>query len=226
MAGESIAEFGDSNDQVAHDLFRQCVTRPPNDDELTSILGYFQQQLERLRGKRSLAVRVLNSGSSVSWKFVIDAAGWSARNDCHLDVSNGSLIIHSTGDDPFIGTNLTAVAGPYTLKIRAKFEVGGVGEVFWTTMHQPSESPQQSVSFDLVANQWHEYRVPFSSDDEIASLRIDTGQSEGQIQIEAIDLVYGDGLYTIAPDTDDDRLAAWMLTARALLNLDETITKP
>ena len=104
--------------------------------------------------------------------------------------------------------------------------MGGKGELFWQTATEPQEAPGRSVSFDLAADQWQTYEIPFHCVSPLKGLRLDPGAAAGVSEIESIRLVYGATDVVDSSDLDPTRLASWTLVARALLNLDETITRP
>ena len=226
MAGECMEKYGDDNRAIAIEQFRRCATRPPEPEELESVLGYFENQLERFRNDLEAANRVLNTGPVVVWNTSEDLAEWEARNHAEVRIDDAELVVTSTGEDPFIGANVESPPGQHSLKLRAHFEKPGTGEVYWTTLEYQKESPKRRAVFEIVPNQWHEYVVRFDADSDLKSLRLDIGQSPGVTKIEHLRLAYGDDLYVIRPEVDRAEFAAWLLTARVLLNLDETITKP
>ena len=226
VAHHCLTLYGDDRAAIATELFRRCVTRLPDDEELSEILAYQLLQLERFSNSEADASQILNAGPIVSWSFSDDSAGWQARNQTEIEVFDGRLIVQSTGEDPFIGIEVSSPAGPHVLKMFASTDTAASTQIFWTTEKHQQEAPDRSASFDMEKDHWKEYSVAFKTEEPLRSIRIDTGQSPGVTKFENIRLIYGDGLLNISQDTDRDELAAWMLTARVLLNLDETITKP
>ncbi len=218
--------FGTDDESLAIELFRRCVTRPPKDDELLTILSYYRQQLQRFRSGGANPYPVLQTGPDTVWSFADGPAGWVARNQTDFQIEDGRLRVVCEGSDPFISVDCTSPAGPHTLKIRAWFSEQGTGQVFWTTASASNESPDRKTDFEIFPDKWHDYNIRFETADDLRSLRIDTGERPGTVDFEHIELNYGDGHYEISSNLDVNQLAAWMLTARALLNLDETITKP
>ncbi len=226
MAHECLSTIGPDPAAIATVMFQRCVTRPPTDDELQTLVAYYQQQLDRLRTGKAQANWVLNSGPSKRWRFAGDEGGWTGRNYTSLKTMDGRLQVTSTGEDPFIGIDIDSPPGPYRLKIRARFPANGSGEVYWTTDEHPQESAARRQTFVVAANRWQTHTVTLKLTSPLRSLRIDTGHGKGVTEIESIELLNGDGLFNIPEDVDPNELAAWMLTARVVLNLDETITKP
>jgi mono/diheme cytochrome c family protein len=225
--GREMFTAGISDERArAEYLLRRCLTRPPESAEVEIVTAFYQRQHDRLLANEIPALPILGAGIHHTWTFQDGLAGWQARNQVQLDRSEGRLRVISTGNDPFLGTELAAPAGRYGLTIRAKFGVEGQGQIFWTTSENPAESATLSTTFDLVPNQWHTYRVPLEFGASLKSLRLDPGASEGESEIESMQLEYGDGTVTLPAAVDVHALAAWTLVARGLLNLDEMLTKP
>ena len=187
---------------------------------------YFQQQHELFEAGTVSPLPIIGGGDLNIWTFVHDAAGWASRHDCELSAEDGKLRVVSSGNDPFFGVSVAGPAGSYRLFIKAQFGVSGKGQLFWTTEKDLVEAPERSVSFDLLAGQWKTYEVPLTFDAPPTSLRIDPGAEPGTSLIESIRLSYGSFDTQRDERLDPAELAAWTLVARALLNLDETITKP
>lgn len=216
----------DSPGDIAFNLFRRCVQRPPSEDELSRVLSFYERQQRRFTCGEVDLHRVLNTGPVHTWQFSVGNNDWLARNQCTVNVENKHLVVTSSGEDPFFGASLESPAGSHTLSIVASFATSGKVEVYWTTKESPEESTMQSQSLEIIPNQWHEYVFPLETNGQLTTLRIDPGQSPGTTLIKRIHLAYGDGLYVLTPDLDENQLAAWLVTARALLNLNETIWKP
>lgn len=212
---------------IAERMFQQCVSRPPTRDESLAIVGFFDARLDELQHGDLIARQILRSGPSQTWTFDIDAQGWQARSDVRLEVTHdGELSIENTGDDPHIGCDVEGPAGEYVLDIEAHFGEEDTAEVFWTTLGQPAETPANSVAFKTTEKTWDTYRVKFDVAEDLRSIRIDPGTKPGVHQFKRLKLTAGDGLVTLPAHIEPNRLAAWQLVARALLNLDEVITKP
>ncbi len=211
--------------EKATELFRRCVTRPPTAQEMAALLSYFKQQKNRFDLGQS-TLPIIGGGDLHVWEFDQDAAGWAARHQCELAVKDGQLRVASSGIDPFFMTSIQGPLGTYRLVIEARFGVVGKGELFWTTKQNPAAAKDRSVAFELVANAWHTYEIPVTVTAPLTSLRIDPGAKAGESLVKSIRLSYGTTDVQLDERMDRAALAAWTLVARAVLNLDETITKP
>ena len=67
------------------------------------------------------------------WRFNEDADGWHAMNQIELKHERESLWINSTGDDPFMGAEVSSRGGPMILRFWAHTETEGIGQFFWWT---------------------------------------------------------------------------------------------
>lgn len=211
---------------IAELLFRRCVARPPTDSELLALREFFDSTLHRLHAGELTAAKVLNSGPATEWTFENGTGGWQDANQVTLAAADGLLQVNCHGDDPFVRHDAEGPSGPYVLELTARFSNDDTAQIFWTTLGEPEESAENSTSFTTLADQWKTYRIPFHTSHDLHSMRIDLGSQPGTHQIERLSLTYGDGLVTLPETMDREALAAWHLVGRALLNLDETITKP
>ncbi|MEQ8848976.1 PSD1 and planctomycete cytochrome C domain-containing protein [Botrimarina sp.] len=205
---------------------RRCVTRPPEPQEVASVLRFVEQQRERLESGQLDALRVLNAGPSIQWTFDNGAQGWTARNDARLVPADGRLVVDATGPDPFVGVDVEAPAGRYTLEFDARLAEAGSIELYWTTLDEPTESPERRADAKAPADRWGAYHLEFATNGPLRTLRLDLGAGPGAAQLDSVRLAYGDGLVSLTAGDDPVELAAWMLACRALLNLDEVVTRP
>ena len=88
-------------------------------------------------------------------------AGWQPGGTCTLAVENGSLVVQSTGGDPFFSYQLPKAVSQQTLILRFAMtsESSGSGQVFW---HEQGVAPaffrDRSVGFDAIHDgESHEY---------------------------------------------------------------------
>lgn len=212
--------------EVARSIFQRCVTRPPTDAELQSILRYHASQLERFAKGELSATQVLNSGPSTKLHLNPNGFAKPNSNDVELDQLDAALQVQSTGVDPYIRHKIDLPAGYYSLEVSACFHTDGPGEVFWTTTNRQQESPSSSVMFKTRPAEWTTYRAEFKSEEPLQSVRIDFGNEQGLVEVKSMRLHYGDGLVDLPVEVDVRELAAWLLVSRAVLNLDEAITTP
>lgn len=122
------------------------------------------------------------------WRFEKNADGWRALNQINLQVSNGSLQIESTGEDPFMAAKVKHRGGPMVLRFWARTEVDGIGQLFWWTKDIPQPTGARQVSYVLHPGKEHLYEVPFAPNGELAGIRLDPLVKPGKIRIDWIDL--------------------------------------
>jgi arylsulfatase A-like enzyme len=123
-------------------------------------------------------------------------SGWTPSADCRLTLQDGSLVIQSSGDDPFITTSLPRPAAPENLVLDFSLasESEGYGQIFWSDADSPGFSKDRQVTIDINHDgQIHGYEVSLPSDKEVTALRIDPGRSAGQIRVSKITLRGGNG---------------------------------
>jgi hypothetical protein len=226
LANSTLQVYGVGDRDIASEMFRRCVTRSPDDVELSRISTFYQQQLKRLRANPDQTFSVLNSGPSQIWNSSEGMTDWVTRANCQARIIDSVWEVVSEGEDPILGVKHSAPPGNYTLNVNAKFGTTGVAEIYWTTKNEAEESVERRVVFQPEFNEWRNYSVAFQAPEGLESLRLDVGQSAGSVEIREIKLDFGDGLFQLSSSVDPQRLAAWTLVARALFNLDETITKP
>ena len=124
---------------------------------------------------------------------------WNAQHDCELALRTGTLIVQSTGQDPYFSTlDVPAIAQPLTLEFRMKSQAEGGGQLFWSTQPAPDKADtiaKNQTTFAVTHNAlWHEYRVPFQPRQPLKSLRFDPCSAPGEIQIEGLRLVDAEGI--------------------------------
>lgn len=126
--------------------------------------------------------------------------GWvpSANGEAKLRLVDGTLMIDSTGGDPWIETqDLTPAArtaGPLTLVLMMKSSAPGLGEVYWGDAKQTAFNALRLASFEPISDgQWHESRVSFSPEAPLVSLRIDPAKASGHLHLDWVRLEDSDG---------------------------------
>jgi hypothetical protein len=125
------------------------------------------------------------------------AGGWKAGGNDHvsLSIENGSLRIHSVGNDPQILTanDLKVPQGPYALEFRMRAKASGDGQVFCPGPDKKIV-PGSGVPFQIQHDDaWHEIRVNLPQKDSAGLLRLDPGSGEGVLSIEWIRLLSASG---------------------------------
>ncbi len=125
-------------------------------------------------------------------KTFAPVAGWTSSGDCDLKLVNGSLVIESVGEDPFISTELDAPSPPgdFVLELTAASNSSGDGQVFWREQGTNAFSAERRLQVDMLHDgQMHTYRVPLAADKPITGLRIDPSRDAGTITITGITLL-------------------------------------
>ena len=135
------------------------------------------------------------SGVIRQWRFERDADGWGEVNHGSIQVAGGALEFTSTGTDPFMRAPVEARAGRMVLRFQAHSEVGGMGQLLWTSPEQPVPDAQRQISFQLLKGASQVYEIEFEPVDALAGIRLDPAMEPGKIRIDWIDLGYarGDG---------------------------------
>ncbi len=221
-----VVRVNDSARARSEALLRSCVTRPASQWEIEAVVGFVEGQLARLRKGELDPYALLAAGPSREWRFESEVGGWRARNDASLELGDGALVVRATGSDPYIGLELDAPRGEHVVELEANPARDGALELYWTTIDNPTESPERRLVFPATAGQKQLHSGRFRTDSPLRSVRIDVGDGPGVTTIERIRIAYGDGLVSLSADDDPTELAAWHLAARALLNLDEVTTRP
>ncbi len=137
----AVDKPGRGEAEVATEMFRRCVVRPPESGELAAILDFYHAQLTTLTATNPLLV--LNAGPQLNWQLEPDQVEWQAAQDCVLAYQGGRMIVTSQGVDPQLRANIDFPAGPATLTLRAKFSNLEPCEIFWTTTADRQESVEQ-----------------------------------------------------------------------------------
>jgi arylsulfatase A-like enzyme len=123
-------------------------------------------------------------------------SGWTPSDHCRLTLQDGSLLIQSTGSDPFITTSLTQALPPKNLVVHFSVtsDSKGYGQVFWSESDSPGFSKERQVTLEMNHDgQVHDYQVALPADNEVTALRIDPARAKGKITISEITLRDGDG---------------------------------
>ncbi len=125
------------------------------------------------------------------WNLREVVAKTPTANECTLAATDEGLQITSTGSDPYF--LLPEVAAelpkPLLVRLRAKFQTGGPGRVYWRTHQSPNWSEQQAQGFSPAHDgQWHDYEIPLDLHDSLRQLRLDPGMAAGKAVLGSIEL--------------------------------------
>lgn len=127
--------------------------------------------------------------------YSIPVAGWKSSQDCNITVKEGTMLINSTGGDPYIYCNdVPAQNRRMFAGFRMKINTSGNGMFFWADSKQKHFAAARRISFNIQHDgNWHDYSIEFTPDGPLSAIRIDPGTSSGQIEIGDIRLVRPNG---------------------------------
>ena len=123
-------------------------------------------------------------------------AGWLPGGTCELSVSDGALVVSSTGGDPYLSFRLPDEIdeSSLTLHFTMASDASGKGQVFWQEVGAGPFAAARSQFFDVQHDgQKHEYAVSFSTENPLLSVRIDPAKARGRIEIFSMRLTDGKG---------------------------------
>ena len=123
-----------------------------------------------------------------SWRFDKGVDQWFPMHHIEMEAKDQSLHIVSTGNDPYMGSPVTAPAGPKVIRFWGKAEADGMGQLFWWTKDRPNPSGDRRINFLVEAGKEHLYEIPFTAESELAGVRIDPLSKPGAFRIDWIDL--------------------------------------
>lgn len=120
--------------------------------------------------------------------------GWF-NNHCELDNYQRPRKLESTGGDPYIYcSDLPIISGSLAFEFKMQSELKGEGLFFWTDSKVKNFSRNQRIEFEVFRdNNFHEYRIPFTPEGTLKSIRLDPGNEKGKVQFEYIRLVRKNG---------------------------------
>jgi len=108
---------------------------------------------------------------------------WQAKHSCTLAAGTGTLKVTVTGFDPYFQTEeVPAAIGPIKIRFRAKADAVGNGQLFWSSVENPSFIGHYTAFVLNQDNAWHEYSVDITgipAGDHLKQLRIDPGSDAG-----------------------------------------------
>ena len=124
-------------------------------------------------------------------------AGWKPSLDCTLTLRGGSLVVASSGSDPYLSYTLPKAleVGRFDVLITMTSTGRGRGQFFWQEQGvQPPFFRDRSIGFAMTHDGTpHEYRVAFTATHAVTAVRLDPGQAVGEIRISAMKLLDADG---------------------------------
>jgi arylsulfatase A-like enzyme len=125
-------------------------------------------------------------------------AGWRPGGACELAVENGSLMVRSSGGDPYFSCRLPKAVSQKTLILRFTMisDSSGDGQIFWQEQGvRPAFFRDRSVGFEAIHDgKSHEYAVEFSPNAPVQAIRIDPSRGPGRMQLSNIRLTDSQGV--------------------------------
>ncbi len=115
-----------------------------------------------------------------------------ARKNTKLNITDGTLYLVFSGDDPGIAMDLrknSLTPGPYRLAFDLKGGSQGGGELFFTTDLKTILPKGNRIPFEVVADgNWQKVDVELKTDKAIQQLRIDVSEDKGEASIRQLRL--------------------------------------
>jgi WD40 repeat protein/serine/threonine protein kinase/predicted Zn-dependent protease len=128
-----------------------------------------------------------------SWNFDYDSDGWQAGHQCKFTKIPHGLRVESTGIDPYLTTAVVAPAGWNELTIRARVTKGLLAQVYWGKKTPTDNFPYREIrtawfAMPASSKDWTTYKVLFHAAEPFDALRIDTGSTGSNVEIDSITL--------------------------------------
>lgn len=121
-------------------------------------------------------------------------AGWTPRN-AMLKVQQKQLVITSLGNDPHLSTPLKQPipAGKYVVEVTMSSNASGRGQFFWQEQGvNPQFFRDRSETFEITHDgKMRTYQIELTPDHPMLAIRLDPGQSAGEIRVEQVKLIIG-----------------------------------
>ena len=117
--------------------------------------------------------------------------GWEGNEHASLRKEDGSLMMTSTGGDPFMTTHqMRPVDGPVTVKIRMKSNSKGTGRIFWSLKGRRGFARERALNFPVTHDgTWHDYAINLPFEGKMIGLRLDPCTAPGEVWIDSIRVV-------------------------------------
>jgi len=118
-------------------------------------------------------------------------AGWKPGGTCRLSVSEGTLVVDSSGGDPYLSFRFpdSIDDSSRTLHITMSSDSSGRGQVFWMDATSGRFTAKHSQFFEVQHDgRQHEYSVSITATKPLQAVRIDPSRGPGRIIISGIRL--------------------------------------
>ncbi len=121
-----------------------------------------------------------------------------ARKNTELTISDGTLQLRFTGEDPGIALDLRSLklpAGPYRLKFRLLGGVKDGGDVFYTVDPKVTLPRGKRIEFPIRGDgKWQEVEIELPTNKQLQRLRIDFSSGAGKATVADLKLQDADGM--------------------------------
>jgi arylsulfatase len=121
-----------------------------------------------------------------------------ARKNTELTISDGTLQLRFTGEDPGIALDLRSLklpAGPYRLKFRLLGGVKDGGDVFYTVDPKVTLPRGKRIEFPIRGDgKWQEVEIELPTNKQLQQLRIDFSSGAGKATVADLKLQDADGM--------------------------------
>lgn len=124
-----------------------------------------------------------------AWSFDTSTDDWKAMHDCRVEQDAGRLIVHTTGQDPYLGRPLALpeTNGGVWVDVRLRSPRAGRMELFWVTDQQPSWSASQARSLEVAgAPDWQDLHLYLPLQGGLRHLRIDPPAHDDPVEIDTV----------------------------------------
>ena len=156
----------------------------------------------RLSASHSTMVDIDSIAANImgyAWEFdsVGDTEGWIIWNQLEaMEARDGSLLIRSTGNDPYMGSPAVSVDASVlrTIELRMKIAAGYTAQIFFTTELDSVFDEAKSLVFTPLADgDFHAYTLDMSSvnpwQGSITQIRLDPTDQPSAVEIDYIRIV-------------------------------------
>jgi hypothetical protein len=130
-------------------------------------------------------VMIDESWPAQEWDFDRHDNGFRSVHDCRAAARQGSLVIKSTGDDPYLICSGLKIQGTdFRLVMRARAKTAGPVAIYWGT-DRAGIGEERRANISVVHDgQTREYETRFHVDGKLTDMRIDPGTAPGDFEIE------------------------------------------
>ncbi|WDI41686.1 sulfatase [Bremerella sp. P1] len=136
-----------------------------------------------------------SQGSAKPKKRSKPVAGWVPGGTASLTVTKESLVVESTGRDPFLSFGLPRATklSPVKLHVTMASESVGSGQVYWREKDANFFKAERSHIFDVTHDgQAHEYSIVLKPTSPLLGIRIDPSRGSGKVVISELRLTNED----------------------------------